>query len=124
MGKNLVNAARVILGIIFLVFGLNAFLNFLPMPSMGMKAKALMMSLSSAHILEVKSIIEIVAGFLLISNKFVALALTILAPIVVNIILVHMFLAPEGLPIAIIVAGLEGFLLFTYWDNFKRLLEA
>ena len=124
MGKNLVNAARVIFGLVFLVFGLNAFLHFLPMPSMGMKAKAFMMALDSANILEVKTIIEIVAGILLVANKFVPLALTILAPIVVNIVLFHMFLAPEGMPIAIVVAGLEGFLLFTYWDNFKRLLEA
>lgn len=123
MAKNLVNAARVLLGLVFLVMGLNAFLHFIEMPSMGVKANAFFMALGSANILEVKSILEVVGGALLIAGYFVPLALTLLAPVIVNILLFHLFLAPDGLPMAFIITGLEGFLIFTYWDNFKRILE-
>jgi uncharacterized membrane protein YphA (DoxX/SURF4 family) len=95
--------ARFILGVIFVVFGLNGFLNFIPMPPptgiAGQFAGALFLS----HYLIVILLIQVIAGILLIANRFVPLALTLLGPIVVNIFLYHAFMDSSGLPRAALV---------------------
>jgi putative oxidoreductase len=68
--------------------------------------------------------VEVVAGALLLSNRFVPLALALLAPNVVNIVLFHAVLAPAGLPVALMVLGLEGFAAWTYRDTYASMLRA
>jgi putative oxidoreductase len=101
--KILTLVARILLGLIFVVFGLNKFLNFIPsaMPPglAGQFAGALYVS----HYLWVIAIIEIGTGILLLINQYVPLALVLNGPVVVNIFLFHAFLFPAGLPLAVVV---------------------
>ena len=123
-GKLFTTGARLLLGTVFLVFGLNFFFQFAPMPAMPAPAGAFMNALfGSGYLMQLVHLIEIVAGVLLISNRFVPLALTVLAPIVVNIVAFHAFLAPGGLPIALFVLALEIFLARAYWNVFRPMLE-
>jgi putative oxidoreductase len=96
--------ARLLLGLIFVVFGLNGFLNFLsmgPMPTglAGQFIGALFLS----HYLWVVAALQIVGGALLLVNRFVPLALVLLGPVIVNIICYHVFLNPSGAVLAAVV---------------------
>ena len=96
--------ARLLLGLIFVVLGLNGFLNFLsmgPMPAglAGQFVGALVLS----HYFWVVAALQIAGGALLLVNRFVPLALVLLGPVIVNIILYHVFLNPTGAPLAIVV---------------------
>jgi uncharacterized membrane protein YphA (DoxX/SURF4 family) len=96
--------ARLLLGLIFLVFGLNGFLGFLkmgPMPAglAGQFIGALFLS----HYLWVVAALQIVGGALLLANRFVPLALVLLGPVIVNILCYHVFLNPTGIAPAIVV---------------------
>ena len=99
--KVAVIVARILLGLLFLVFGLNGFLNFLPMPAPQGLAGQYLGALFVSHYLEAVFLLEIVAAGLLLANRFVPLALALLGPILVNILLFHSLMAPEGLPMAL-----------------------
>jgi len=98
--------ARYLAGVIFLVFGLNGFLNFIPMPPPQGTAAQFMGVLYVSHYLWVIFAFQVVAGVLLLINRFVPLAVAILAPILVNILTFHALMAPSGLPLALFVAVL------------------
>ncbi len=111
-------AAQAILGLIFFVFGLNGFLNFMPVPPPPEQAAAFMGGLASAgYFFPVLKIVEIVGGLLLLIRKFPALALILLAPVVVHILLYHIFLAPDpgGMVIAVLCFVLEAYLGFVVY---------
>jgi uncharacterized membrane protein YphA (DoxX/SURF4 family) len=116
--------ARLLLGTIFFVFGLNGFLQFLPQPPMPEAAGAFIGGLASAgYFFPLLKGLEVAAGIALLSNRFVPLALTVLAPITVNILLFHVVLAPApALPLVIIAAQL--FLAWAQRDVFAALLHA
>jgi uncharacterized membrane protein YphA (DoxX/SURF4 family) len=117
--------ARLILGVIFFVFGLNGFLNFLPMPPLNESAGAFLGALAATkYMFPIIKGIEVLVGILLLSNKFVPLALLLLAPITVNIVLFHGVLAPDGLAVPIVVLILHLFLANTYKSVFAPLLKA
>jgi putative oxidoreductase len=102
--KILTLIARLLLGLIVLVFGLNGFLNFLSMGSMpsglaGQFVGALVLS----HYFWVVAALQIAGGALLLVNRFVPLGLVLLGPVIVNIILYHAFLNPSGVAPAIVV---------------------
>ena len=116
--------ARVLLGLIFVVFGSNIFLHFLPMPPppatpAGDFSKALMQS----HYIYVVGLLQVIGGLLLLIGRYVPLGLTLLGPVIVNILLFHIFLDPSGLPMAIVVAVLALFLLWRHRTNFAGLLK-
>ena len=95
--------ARILLGLLFTVFGLNGFLHFIPTGPMptgtaGQFAGALVES----HYMTVVLLLEIIPGVLLLVNRYVPLALTVLGPVIVNILLFHAFMAPSGLPLAFV----------------------
>src|SRR5258706_14111336 len=101
--KILTLIARLLLGLIFIVFGLNGFLNFLsmgPMPSglAGQFVGALVLS----HYFWVVATLQIAGGALLLVNRFVPLGLGLLGPVIVNIILYHLLLNPTGITLAIV----------------------
>jgi putative oxidoreductase len=98
--------ARVLLGLMFLVFGLNGFLHFIPMPPPSGMAGQYMGALFVSHYLAVVFLLEVVGGALLLANRYVPLALLLLGPVVVNIVLFHSLLAPEGLPLAVVATVL------------------
>lgn len=115
---------RIIMGLIFFIFGLNGFFNFLPMPPLPEKALGLMMAFgSTGYFFPVLKGTEVIAGALLIAGLYAPLALILLAPIVVQIFLFHTILAPEGAGLAIAVVVLEAFLAWTYKDVFAHVLK-
>lgn len=108
--------ARVLLGLVFFVFGLNGFLNFIPPPSTPMpeRAMAFLGALMGTYLLPLVAGTQVLAGALLLANRFVPLALVLLAPVIVNIVAFHVFLEPSGLVVALVVLALESLLL---WSN-------
>ena len=98
--------ARYLAGVIFLVMGLNGFLNFIHFPPPAGIAGQFMGALYVAHYLWVIFAFQVIAGALLLVNRFVPLAVAILAPVLVNILTFHVLMAPSGLPMALVVAVL------------------
>ena len=98
--------ARYLAGVIFLVFGLNGFLNFIPLPPPGGIAGQFMGALYASHYLWVIFAFQVVAAILLLLNRYVPLAVAVLAPVIVNILVFHALMAPTGLPLALLVAVL------------------
>lgn len=119
------NASRILLGLVFFVFGLNGFLQFIPQPPMPEKAGMFMGALAAAgYMFPLIKGVEVVGGAMLLSNRFVPLALAIVAPNVVNIVLFHAVLAPAGLPVALVVLALEIVLAWSYRDSYASMLRA
>jgi uncharacterized membrane protein YphA (DoxX/SURF4 family) len=98
--------ARYLTGVIFLVMGLNGFLNFIPLPPPGGVAGQFMGALYVSHYLWVIFAFQVFAGVLLLVNRYVPFAVAVLAPIIVNILTFHASMAPSGLPLALFVAVL------------------
>jgi|ERR1700734_2852607 putative oxidoreductase len=111
--------ARILLGIPFLVFGFNYFFHFLPMPPPPGDAGVLMGILYSHGWLVFHGVLYVIAGLLLIVGRYVPVALVILGPILVNILLFHVTLAPSGFAPGVICALLELFLIWAYWPAFR-----
>jgi hypothetical protein len=96
--------ARYLLGLVFVVFGLNGFLQFIPQGPMPTGVPGQFMgALFASHYMLPVFAFQLIGGILLLINRYVPLGLTILAPIIVNILMVHILLLPAGLPLAIIV---------------------
>src|ERR1700757_44117 len=95
--------ARFLLGLIFLVFGLNGFLHFIPSPPPSGTAGQFFGALFVSHYLVPIFLLQVISAVLLLVNRYVPLALTLLAPIIVNILLIHTLMLPSGLPLAIVV---------------------
>lgn len=123
--KSKVNtAARIVLGLILIVFGLNKFLNYMPAPDLPEAAANFMMALkNTGYMFSLLGAVEILAGLLLISNKLIPFALVILAPISVNIISFHLNLAPASIGPAALVFVLNAWLIYAYWPSYKSLFK-
>jgi hypothetical protein len=123
---SLPGAARLLLGLAFLVFGLNGFLNFLPTPS-GTPEAALAFAgalIKTGYMFPLIKGTEVLVGVLLLSNLFVPLALALIAPVIVNIVAFHAALAPSGLGLGLVLLALELFLAWTYRAAFSPMLAA
>jgi uncharacterized membrane protein YphA (DoxX/SURF4 family) len=117
--------ARILLGSVFLIFGLNGFLRFIPMSQPPPGAAAFFGGLMAAsYMLPLIKGVEVIGGALLLANRFVPLALALLAANVVNIVLFHAFLEPAGLPLAFLVLVPELFLAWSYRDAYRPMLAA
>ena len=116
--------ARYLAGLIFLVFGLNGFLHFIPMPPPGGVAGQFMGALYASHYLWVIFAFQVIAGLLLLINRYVPLAVAILAPVIVNILSFHVLMAPSGLPLALFVAVLWAVIFVDVRPAFARLFQA
>jgi uncharacterized membrane protein YphA (DoxX/SURF4 family) len=115
--------ARVLLGLIFVVFGSNAFLHFLPMPPMSGPAGEFIGAMYATGYLQVVAALQVIGGALLLVGRYVPLGLTLLGPIIVNIDLYHLFMDHPGLPLAILVSALSLFLLWRNSGAFAGLLR-
>jgi uncharacterized membrane protein YphA (DoxX/SURF4 family) len=123
--KVLPTAARLFLGLVFTVFGLNFFLHFLPTPAPPPRAAAFAGALfGSGYFFPLLKTTEVVAGLLLLAGRFVTLALAVLAPIVINIVGFHLFLAPSGIALPLAVLAAELYLAWTYRAAFAPMLRA
>ena len=113
--------ARLLLGLVFFVFGLNAFLHFLPavLPS-GLAGQFVNVLIQSHYVLFVGAF-QVAGGALLLVNRYVPLALTLIGPVIVNILLYHLLLSHAGAGIAIVVAIFWGLLVFRHWQYFSSL---
>jgi hypothetical protein len=98
--------ARYLLGFIFFVFGLNGFLHFIPSPPPPGIAGQFVGALFVSHFLVVVFLLQLIPAILLLANRYVPLALVLLGPVIVNIVLFHTFMAPSGLPLALVVVVL------------------
>jgi uncharacterized membrane protein YphA (DoxX/SURF4 family) len=116
--------ARVLLGLIFVVFGSNAFLHFLgnPPPPPGLAGEYLH-SFSASGYIYVIGAFQFIGGLLLLIGRFVPLGLTILAAMIVNIWAFHILLAPAGFGPAVVVTILELFLVWRYRDAFAGIVR-
>jgi hypothetical protein len=122
--RTLTLVARNLLGLAFVFFGLNYFLGFLPQPPPEPAAGAFLGALVTGKVLALAKGIEIVAGLALLGNRFVPLALTLLAPILVNINLFHIVYAPAGLPLTLGLVAIELYLAWVYRAAFRPMLQA
>lgn len=122
--KTFIIISRVLLGLLFLVFGLNGFLHFIPAPQPTGLAGQFLGAMFVSHYLSVVFALQIVAGVLLLANRFVPAALTILAPLLVNIALFHACLAPVGYAPAVIAIVLWSILFIRERAAFLPLLAS
>jgi uncharacterized membrane protein YphA (DoxX/SURF4 family) len=117
--------ARILLGLAFTIFGLNFFLHFLPQPELPPAAGQLLGSLvASGWIMTTVKIIEVGSGLLLLSNRFVPLALALLAPVLFNIVAFHAFLDPPMIAVPLVLFVLELYLAWSYRAAFAPMLRS
>lgn len=123
--KIAVLVVRILLGLLFLFASVSFFLKLFPVPEVQGKMKVFNEGLAaSGYMLEVVKFIELICGIAFVSGFFVPLATVVIFPIVVNIFLVHAFLAPEGMPVASFVLLANLFLAYAYREKYKPLFSA
>jgi hypothetical protein len=115
--------ARFLLGLIFLVFGLNGFLHFIPASLPSGTAGQFVGALFVSDYLVVVFLLQLVGAMLLLINRYVPLALTLLAPVIVNILLFHLLMALAGLPLALVVTVLWIIVFLSVRSAFDGLLQ-
>jgi hypothetical protein len=117
-------AARLLLGLVFLVFGLNGFLKFMPQPkSLPDGVVALLGAMiNSGYMIQLVSGTQVLVAVLLLTNLFVPLALVMIAPVIVHILAFHIFLQPAGIVPGLIVLALEVYLVYSYRSAYRGML--
>jgi putative oxidoreductase len=119
--------AQILMGVAFTVFGLNGFLHFLPMsmPPAGSPAAEFFhaTAVASSYMAFVFAV-QLACGLAFLSGVFVRLALVVIAPVIVNILLFHVTMAPEGILPGVIVAALWVVVVSRHWGAFVPLFEA
>ncbi|MFY0482267.1 DoxX family membrane protein [Flavobacterium sp. PLA-1-15] len=119
MNSMFTKIVRIFLGVILLVSGLNKLFGFIPTP-----AGDLIESFGRVdYIFPVVAVLEIVIGAMLLAKKWIAFALILLAPIAINILLFHIYLDFAGIIPAIVIAVLNGILIYKHWSQYKPLFN-
>jgi hypothetical protein len=125
--KRLPMIVRILMGLPLVVFGLNAFLNFIPQPKTPMPEGAMAFIgalMKSGYMMQLIGGDQLVVGVLLVFNRFVPLALALFAPFMVNSIAFHVFLAQSGLGMAVVFLAFELYLLWAYRHAYRSMLAA
>jgi hypothetical protein len=123
--RTIATTARILQGAAFLTFGLNGFLHFIPMPPPPPAAGAFLGALfATGYMFPLIKSTEILVGALLLANRFVPLALALIAPVIVNIVAFHSFLAPAGLALPVILLATELVLAWSYRHAYAPMLKA
>ena len=122
--KTASTVARYLAGVIFLVFGLNGFLHFIPLPPPSGVAGQFMGALFVSHYLTLIFALQVIGAVLLLANRYVPLALAILAPVIVNILSFHALMAPSGLPLALFVTVLWALIFVHVRSAFTGLFQS
>ena len=113
--------ARIFLGLMFFVFGLNGFLHFIPAPPIPGLAGTFLGAMIQSHFIFFVAGVQVIAGALLLINRFVPLALALLAPVLANILVFHLTMQPRGLPPGIFATILWSILAWRLRDYFTPL---
>ena len=122
MNSNFTKILRIILGLGLVLFGLNKFFSFMPIPELPPDASSFMSSLqATGYVLPALGFLEIIIGVMLVTNKAVAFALLLLAPISSNILLFHLFLDLPGIAGAIVIAVINIVLIYKHWKVYSPL---
>ncbi|NCP20964.1 MAG: DoxX protein [Flavobacteriales bacterium CG03_land_8_20_14_0_80_35_15] len=122
MNAKLSMILRILLGLILVVFGANKFLDFMPHMEMPEAAGNFMGAMmATGYMLKLVGATEVVIGLLLIAKKAVPFALMVLAPVALNMVLFHLFLAPAGIVPAAVVTLLTIVLIYDNWNSYKSL---
>ena len=117
--------ARILLGLVFTIFGLNGFFHFLPQPPMSGPPLDFFTALFATHyMLPLIFGTQTVGGVLLLLGVAVPFALLILAPVIVHILAFHLALNPSGIGPGVVVTILELYLASTYWEKFAPLFSS
>ena len=123
--KNVNTVVRILLGIMLLIFGLNKFLKFMPMPDMDGAAKEFFDALlNSGYIMPIVAVVEIVTGILFLTNKYTALAAVVLFPVILNALLFHLFLDPAGMGAAALAMIMVIVVAFANKGKYHDMLQA
>ena len=116
------------MGLVFLVFGLNGFFMFIPAPKVVIPEAAMAFQgalMASGYMIKLVAGTQVITGVLLLINRFVPFALTLIAPVIVNIVAFHLFLdLPQIVGPALLVLILEIYLVWAYRESFRAVLEA
>ncbi|USX49688.1 hypothetical protein [Lentzea sp. HUAS12] len=127
LGRYATVVTRVLTGLLFTTTGLNGFLLFMPAPdpsTMAPGGVAFNAALyATGYMLQLTCAVQLVSGVLLVIGRFVPLALALLAPVVVNIFLFHLFLEPSGTVMGLLVVAAEIGLAWAYRDKFRPMLQ-
>jgi len=113
------------MGLMFVVFGLNGFLNFIPQPKTPMPEGAMAFAgalMKTGYMMPLVMGTQLLVGILLLLNLFVPLALALIAPILVGIITFHIFLQPAGLAPGAVILVMELYLAWSYRQSFRPML--
>ena len=110
--------ARNLLGLMFLVFGLNGFFHFLPQPPPPPEGLKFLSALGSSHFMVPVFLLQTIGGALLLANRFVPIALVLLGPVIVSILLYHTLLDPKGLPPGLVTLILWGIVFYSVRSAF------
>jgi putative oxidoreductase len=116
--------ARYLAGTIFLIFGLNGFLHFIPLPPPSGVAGQFMGALFVSHYLTLIFALQVIGAVFLLTNRYVPLALILLAPVIVNILCFHALMAPSGLPLAVLVTMLWALVFVRVRSAFAAIFQA
>jgi putative oxidoreductase len=116
--------ARILLGLAFVVFGLNGFLHFIPQgPMPAGPAGQLFGALAASEYIHVIFAIQLVSGVLFLVNRYVPLALILIGPVIVNILLFHIFMAPAAIPPGLVVTVLWFVVFFSVRSAFAGVFQ-
>jgi hypothetical protein len=121
------HTARILLGLVFFVFGLDGFLHFVPQPAEPPSEAAMSLAialLKSGYMFPLIKGTEVAVGAALLANRFVPLALVVIAPVIVNIFAFHAFLAPSGVVLASVLVALEIALAWAHRSSYRALVVA
>jgi putative oxidoreductase len=119
--KIVVMIARVLLGLMFVFFGLNGFLNFLPAPPLTGLPGAFLGALITSHYVYLVCAVQVLGGLSMVVNQFVPLGLALLAPVIANIVTYHLTIQRSGAQLAILATILWVFLAWKFRAYFAPL---
>ncbi len=123
MNAKVLLVLRIVFGLFLITFGLNKFLQFMPMGEMGEAAGNYFGALMSTKTLMLVAVVEIAAGLSLLLNKYAALMMLILMSVSINAVLFHATLEPGSIPGALVLLVLNVVMLYAYKEKYKDLLN-
>lgn len=116
---------RTLIGLLLLFASISYFFHLMPEPEVTGNFKAFNVGLiASGYLMPLAKSIELLCGLAFVFGRYVTLANILILPITLNILFIHYFLAPEGLPIAIALFAGNLFLIYRYWNNYKSVFTA